>query len=169
MRIYNEVLSEGKSVGKLYHFTDLDGLSSILSSNRMRGLDNDGDSKRSVSVSRGHQLEGLTTLEMYGYDVRITLNGDKISQGHKIVPFLGQPEQAKWNDPDHEFSYAYRIEREERIYGDIERIDRYILKIDVLKSIGDTIEDEERWDRIDNEIAPSTDKVINIVNDFTKK
>jgi hypothetical protein len=77
-------IKEAKQVGKLYHFTSKNNLEKILSSNKLNGsfmyeLEN-GDELYGVSTSRNKNLF---------YDknnIRITLDGDKLSNNYKIKP-----------------------------------------------------------------------------------
>ena len=109
-------IKEGKQVGLLYHFTRTGELIGILQSNILKASDQwatDDDPRPFNSFTRnknGWDVGGFPT------DVRITIDGDKLSNKYKIQPF------------NMDFGVD---EMEERIYKDIPNIKDYILDITV--------------------------------------
>jgi hypothetical protein len=78
-------LNEGKQVGPLYHYTSTDALKSILQSNKIKGS--------FMYEVNEKELYGVSTTrnKNFQYDpqrtnVRITLDGDKLSNNYKITP-----------------------------------------------------------------------------------
>lgn len=80
-----EYLIEGKSVGLLYHFTSKNSLEKILDTNKMVGsflYEDDGIELWGVSTTRNKNLN----YDNQKNNIRITLDGDKLSYNYKIVP-----------------------------------------------------------------------------------
>ena len=111
-----DLLNEGKQVGLLYHFTRTNELTGILQNNILKASDmwaTNDDLRPFNAFTRnknGWDVGGFPT------DVRITLDGDKLSNKYKIRPF------------DMGFGVD---EMEERIYKDILNIKDYILDITI--------------------------------------
>lgn len=111
-------ITEGKQVGTLYHFTKLIPLIRILETNTLKGSNTwDKSEKPFVSFTRnknGWHVAG-------GKNVRIAIDGDKLSNNYKISPFDMQNLQSWDNAP--------LDEMEERVFGDINNITNYITEI----------------------------------------
>ena len=82
-----DLLNEGKQVGPLYHFTRTGELINILKSNILKVSDQwatNDDLRPFNSFTRnknGWDVGGFPT------DVRITIDGNKLSNKYKIKPF----------------------------------------------------------------------------------
>jgi hypothetical protein len=137
-------LKEGKQVGLLYHFTKTGNLIGILQSNILKASDQwaTNDDPRPINSftrnKNGWDVGGFPT------DVRITIDGDKLSNKYKIQPF------------DMDFGVD---EMEERIYKDIPNIKDYILGITIL-------DDEYSGWRMDKDILNNLYPNINIIKDL---
>ena len=78
-----EVLEEGKQVGKLYHFTSYLSMAKITSSDfKLKGGSFDLENLVSFTRNKNFKSYSVTTDQ-----VRITLNGDKLSSKYKITPY----------------------------------------------------------------------------------
>ena len=111
-----DILNEAKQVGTLYHFTRTGELINILESNILKASDmwSTNDDPRPFNAftknKNGWDVGGFPT------DVRIAIDGDKLSNKYKIQPF------------DMKFGVD---EMEERIYKDIPNIKNYITSITI--------------------------------------
>lgn len=80
-----------KQVGNVYHFTRQQNLESILDSGKL--VSRSGH----ISVTRNYNLphdfnqvkHNLDLSHTKGYNIRLTLDGNKISEHHKIKPLAG--------------------------------------------------------------------------------
>jgi hypothetical protein len=86
-----DILNEAKQVGKLYHFTSLENLESI----KKHGLKFNKDNLSFFNPKYRHVLYSISTTRNKSEDIaagwgkaqiRITLDGDKISNKYKILP-----------------------------------------------------------------------------------
>lgn len=122
-------ITEGKQVGTLYHFTTFTNAVEILKSNSLkRNLsateDDMGGVRKGISTTRrsydnwvGSSLEG--TFDSI-FCVRFKLDGDKLSNKYKIVPY-------HWEDDSRK-----RGEFEELIKTDsISDLKQYLLRVDI--------------------------------------
>lgn len=111
-----DLLNESKQVGLLYHFTRTGELIGILKDNMLKASDmwvTNNDSRPINSFTRnknGWDVGGFPT------DVRITIDGDKLSNKYKIQPY-----DMRFGDD----------EMEERVYKNISNIKDYILNITI--------------------------------------
>ena len=116
MSLRRIILAESKQVGVLYHFTNEVIIKEIVKSNVLQ------TSNGYVSLTRNYNLD-------FG-NIRITLNGDKLSNRYKIEPFYDGVYNAttkrKVRSPMRD------QEREERIEKSITNLDRYIIQIDTM-------------------------------------
>jgi len=110
-----DLLNEGKQVGTLYHFTSLSGGENIIKSNILKPINYDF-----ISLTRDKNLY-KTSDHIEGGLVRLTLDGDKLSNNFKIKPY----------DEDQRKIYG-SFESEERIDKPIKNIKDYITKIDII-------------------------------------
>lgn len=110
-----DLLNEGKQVGSLYHFTSLSGGEDIIKSNTLKPINYD-----SISLTRDKNLYKISDY-IEGGLVRLTLDGDKLSNNFKIKPY----------DEDQRKIYG-NFESEERIDKPIKNIKDYIIKIDII-------------------------------------
>jgi 8-oxo-dGTP pyrophosphatase MutT (NUDIX family) len=124
-------ISEAKQRGTLYHYTPLHKLQKIVESNVLKAKDTpigqpgNAQFKKSVSLTRDKNFH--TDYKMIGgLGARIILDGDKLSENYKIVPY-NDPMYSKKLHIDSYSSY----EAEERIFEDIKSLDKYILGYDI--------------------------------------
>jgi hypothetical protein len=95
-----ENLQEGKQVGDLYHFTDIDSLYYMIKNNGKIELDNTFSSFAARDYFSFTRNPKLNTLGEEKTHVRIKLDGNKLSNKYKITPYSdseysrtsGQPE-----------------------------------------------------------------------------
>jgi len=106
------ILNEAKQVGFIYHFTTLTRINSILKSKLNKGH------QKYLSLTRDFQLPNEKGYFNTGeYIVRLTIDGDKLSNNVKIIPYRDK---------------AYNDEREEGVLNDIKL--NYIKQVDILTS-----------------------------------
>ena len=99
-------LQEGKQLGKVYHWTSSNGASGIGSDNGFRSNAHDARTRGAVlSVTRDKDTSFWPYDEV---DWRFTLDGDKITQHHKVGPYSD-------SDTGHTRASG-RSEAEEEIY-----------------------------------------------------
>lgn len=110
MRTFKQHLEEAKQVGIIYHFTSFDKMIRILEADMMKS------EYGYISFTRNYKLA-------YGSNnVRITFDGDKMSNKFKIAPFVFVKDRRRYGEEMEE-----RIVKE-RIYGVI----KYIKQIDII-------------------------------------
>jgi hypothetical protein len=124
-----KVLNEGKQIGNLYHFTDVDALLNILKSNKMMAVPRSGigDDQNFyyISFTRNKNMF-LNKPKLYtDIEVALVLDGNMLSNKYKFEPFSS--------------SETSKPEYEERIkipstYNntDIENIKKYLKGIIIL-------------------------------------
>lgn len=88
--LLNEI-TEGKQVGTLYHFTSIDNLKKILKSGTLIP----SKERKYISFTRN---KNLTTLDNEKRDVKITIDGDKLSTKYKIIPYAQTSPETKFDD-----------------------------------------------------------------------
>jgi hypothetical protein len=118
-------LLEAKQVGILYHFTTAENLLAILSSNKLAAM-NYSD----ISFTRNKNY--LNEPGSYGKKlslVRLSIDGDKLSQNYKISPFHNSEKFNKKSD-----EYEERISRKNLKNGKIDNIKDYITEITIDKN-----------------------------------
>lgn len=142
MSRFNELfykLLEGKQVGVLYHNTYLDGLLEILKNNQLVAFSNpehnelnfrnkdvysdyDEDSdyeEQYADPSQYPPAVSFTRSKSYEMDptyVKLVIDGDKLSNKYKVVPYS-------------HFGGRKFDEMEEKVYSNINNIDKYILNV----------------------------------------
>ena len=133
---------EGKQVGTLYHNTNLGQALEIIKSNRLNITSNDLNTLTNFRTFRddnviispfGPIIKDRTKIKpfisftrdkdyvRFNNNVRFVLDGDKLSQNYKIIPYS-------------QFGGRENDEREERIQTDISNLSKYIIKIILSKS-----------------------------------
>jgi hypothetical protein len=112
-------LKEGKQVGTIYHFTNTGNLISILKDNILKASDQWATNDNLRPFNSFTRNKNGWDVSGFPPDVRITIDGDKLSNKYKIQPF------------NMDFGVD---EMEERIYKDIPNIKDYILDITILDS-----------------------------------
>lgn len=128
------ILLERKQVGTLYHFTKFENLLGIIDSN---GLLN--GEHNYISFTRNYDLVNLSRY-FEGHSVRLTFDGDKLSDKFKVEPYLDKG----WVDRDDN-------EQEERILWPRFKVlpCMFALKrIDVLNSVRITSFDKENLGKV---------------------
>lgn len=84
-----DILVEAKQVGKLYHFTSLQNLRTVLKNNKL-GVFRSYETDYYISTTRdknfGLRLRNTKFRHSVPLKVRITLDGDKISENYRIEP-----------------------------------------------------------------------------------
>lgn len=137
-------INEAKQVGTLYHFTKPENLHKLLDDDLQKSRGNGSlhliSHNNSISTTRNYnlsqdvlhrKLKGNLGVDK-GYSVRIALDGDKISEHHKIRPVLG----LKDNEHDvHNLKDTNRVSRheqenEESVNSSRLPIKQYIKRID---------------------------------------
>ena len=122
-----DILKEAKQVGILYHYTTLRSLKNIIKSNRLLknapdmsaadyyDSDLDPDANTSViSFTRDNPKNPQFTIAQYA-EAALVIDGNKLSNNYKIRPIQ---QQGIGED-----------EMEERIYKDINNLNKYLIKI----------------------------------------
>ncbi len=148
-------LLEAKQVGIIYHFTSMNSLFRILSTNKMKS--NLGH----ISFTRNYRL---------GYDnaeVRIVFDGNKMSNKFKFQPYMhGNP---FYDDDPVQLRKMYGDEWEETIMkSSISGVLKYVKKIDILDEIQDYKSDIEKLNYFKKK-APSSSIKFNFVKSWNKK
>lgn len=134
-----DFITEAKQVGNLYHFTTIKNLHSMLDSEEqfhMKSHNGGISTTRNYQLSTDHGQEQHKELHhSKGYVARLTLDGDKISQHHKVKPVRG----LTFNDPDvfnHEYNDSrvsrHEHENEESICSSRFKAKKYIKRVDIL-------------------------------------
>jgi len=137
VKTFKQFIEEGKQVGLLYHYTSFDRLLGILKSDVLYGDESvrDGANNtrmRGVSLTRDknfhHQRDarasGILSRNNVLIYVSLVIDGDKLSNNYKIVPYTDYDWQYK--DPMKNRIYN---EMEEFVKGDIKNIKKYIKEI----------------------------------------
>jgi hypothetical protein len=111
-----DLLYEAKQVGTLYHFTRTGELIGILENNILKASDMWATNKDSRSFNAFTRNKNGWNVGGFPTDVRISIDGDKLSNKYKIQPF----------------NMGFEVdEMEERIYKDIPNIKNYITDITI--------------------------------------
>lgn len=137
--ILTHILKEGKQVGILYHGTNsINSFFGILSSDALKTnydvtshthTEYSGNPKASVSLTRSKQMV------LNNYPIYFELNGDKLSNNYKIIPFRDQfGLDGDENEGEYEYSKLNNNEFEERVYKNITNLHKYTTKIVIKKA-----------------------------------
>ena len=124
---FKQFINEQKNVGLLYHFTNTNSLNKILEEDKMNGSfmyeENDVE-LYGVSTTRNKNLN----YDKNKNNIRITLNGDKLSNNYKIKP------RDYWNREYNVPDNPQTIDEDEEVIltpkGYITNIKNYIISID---------------------------------------
>ena len=107
-----DLLNEGKQVGTLYHFTTLNSLLDILKSNKLTTRTYNIDSpygKQVISLTRNKNFDKTNQIFWFRLagnrpiNVRLTLDGDKLSNNYHLEPvrdqwvFISYNPKSKWS------------------------------------------------------------------------
>ena len=110
------ILNEARQSGVLYHFTTLSRIEQILKEQKIKK-----GSFKYISLTRDFQLPNEKGYFNTGeYIVRIAIDGNKLSENVKILPFK-DIESGSYND-----------EREEAVLNNINS--KYFIQVDILTS-----------------------------------
>ena len=110
------ILHEAKQVGVIYHFTTLQNILPILISNKLDVSGKNTDNQvLFLSLTRDFQLPDNPASYFSDYDVRFVLDGNKISNNIKILPFQEE---------------GYESESEEVVFKSL-KVSKYVIQIDV--------------------------------------
>ena len=133
---YIEFINERKQVGTLYHFTMLHALGKILQSNSLKSF------YPYISFTRNKSFDTIS-------QVRIVIDGDKLSDKYKIEPFA----YGKGKSLDKYRIPIFKFESEERVkifpdttpighdfISELKDIKKYIIRIDILYLRGDNFQ-----------------------------
>lgn len=141
MSIVNKILLEAKQRGTLYHYTGCANILNILMDDTLKAQPIQTRKKRiyGVSTTRDKHFQD-TGRSVNGVSIRIELDGDKVTNNYKIVPFNdfstfhvmgGNLPPAREKD---------KTESEELILGDLKNLRKYLIGI----SIFPDLEESER-------------------------
>lgn len=128
-------LNESKQVGIIYHFTNTVRLWHILHSDSLKcSLPNDNAKEKDFYISFTRDKNFHKQLRSNGTtnNVRIAIDGNKLSNKYKINPF-NYYKKTYFKDP-------YDYESEERIKNkvydefEIKNLDKYVISYDILKN-----------------------------------
>jgi len=125
----NNVLNEGKQIGTLYHFTDVDALLDILKSNKMMAFPRSGmgDDQNFyyVSFTRNKNLF-INKSKLYtDIEIALVLDGDMLSNKYKFEPF----NSSETSKPEYEERIKIPATSSNK---DIENIKKYLKGIIIL-------------------------------------
>jgi len=109
------ILKEAKQAGVVYHFTILSNLPSILQSGKLKTSDNNTNGLKFLSLTRDFQLPDNPNSYFKNCDVRFVLDGDKISNNIRVLPFHDE---------------LYDDESEEVVFKSL-KLSKYLKNIDV--------------------------------------
>ncbi len=101
-----EEIQEAKQVGTVYHFTKLENLHKMLHQSEPFKLESHNG--ETISTTRNPSLN-KHNRQFAKHGVRITLDGDKISENHKIKPLAGLIDNE--DNVFHHFHNPYRVKR----------------------------------------------------------
>lgn len=127
-KISEQIIKEtAKSVGNLYHYTTIDSLFKILNENALKTINLD-----SISFTRNKNFHKQIRDLNKPLEVRLLIDGDKISNKYKIIP---HSDKDFVNSPDER-------EQEERVFKEIHNIKNYIKLIEINEGSLDYDENE---------------------------
>jgi len=130
----NDFIFEGKQVGSIYHYTDVDSVHDILNSNSLRiGFRGNISTTRDKNFHKNSNESKRVGVPTH---ISLELDGDKLSNNHKITPKNDLPSKSssKENADD---KISGRNEREEVINKDVDNVKKYIKKIRIHKPLRD--------------------------------
>lgn len=94
MKTLKQFLTEAKQVGTLYHYTHPNSLNDILSSNKMYDRNSDNEGHVSFTRNKNFHKESRRSIPTH---VSLELDGNKMSQHHKINPFHDRGIEGAWD------------------------------------------------------------------------
>jgi hypothetical protein len=171
-----DLLNEAKQVGPLYHFTYLNNIPKIFKQGIRFSPDNTElpKYKNMFYISTTRDYSGKKFAKDSEYVVRITLNGNKISEHYPIEPINVNNIWIKNMGMDLDKISAKDVYYEERIWSSKEEYldPKYIIKMDTIIPESE-IKRQLDWGKEDSRRKLSFDdnifKYINFVQDFNTK
>lgn len=119
-KILNQVITERKQVGTVYHFTSLNSaLQIVLSDNIRAATVTKNINQPTVSTTRDKHFSKSrmnTPLSISGADIAFVLNGDSLSDRYEVMPY-DDTYVKSWKKFDTIDKEAFGDEREELWYG----------------------------------------------------
>jgi len=132
-----DILKEAKQVGILYHGTiSMYTFFEILNSDTLKTHydvtshyhnEDSEDPRASISLTRAKQTAN-------GYPIYFELDGNKLSNNYKIIPFRDQF-ALDGDEYEYEYTKLNNNEFEERIYKNITNLHKYIIKVVIKKAL----------------------------------
>lgn len=121
-----QLFNEGKQVGTLYHFTNINSLVQIIQKNSLKP----SSISKSISFTRNpkfHNVDKRVGLGSQYLEVKIVVDGDRLSNRYKIQPFNFFKSRTKHPHP------SPRAEEEERVItnDNINNFDNYVISYDI--------------------------------------
>lgn len=167
IKLFDEFINEGKQVGIVYHFTSIPYLQHILAAGSIQGSSDflDGYEQVFVSATRNYDLDWLDK------SVRLTLDGDRISDNYKVEPihYFNRENKAEFRDkgPNHKhYKKVITNQYEERIWANKLALVPYVLQIDINKSVLKA-EDMESMDDVRQKIVQQG-IMVNVVDKYIR-
>jgi hypothetical protein len=136
--IQENIITEGKQVGILYHSTSIQNIFNIIEENKLNTYSNDLNNLIDFRTQRDdnfmfHPLAGPIIKDREKYppyisftrnknykrspkDTTLVIDGNKLSERYKIIPYS-------------HFGGREKDEMEERVYRDIINLNKYIIKV----------------------------------------
>jgi hypothetical protein len=134
---FKDMLEEGKQVGILYHGTNsINSFFEILNSDTLKThydvtshyhKEYSGNPRASISLTRTKQTAN-------DYPIYFELDGNKISNNYRIIPFRDQF-ALDGDEGEYEGTKLNNNEFEERIYKNITNLHKYIIKVIIKKAL----------------------------------
>lgn len=161
MKTFKNFITEAKHVGTIYHYTTIEKLHDII--HQDKPFEMGSHNGETISATRNPQLS-LHNKTFKNHNVRITLDGDKISEHHKVRPIAGLTDN-EGDVENHKHNDKYRVKRdsgeaEEAIIKHPLNIHRYIKHIHIIKNRNDD-------HNVENNIIPKL-KELNVPHSYTK-
>jgi hypothetical protein len=136
-----DLLNEYKNVGVLYHFTNIPSLNSIIKDNKLisssylsRSIRKKGEENKTISFTRNKDLGFKEDIYLGAGtpNVRIMIDGDKLSNNYKIEPFNFFNFKTKHSPSDLEAEEEERvIFNKDSIKDYIDNFDKYVIYYDI--------------------------------------
>jgi hypothetical protein len=129
-------ITEGKQIGEIYHFTSLDSTPDILESGKLEPSPDRSEKLGFISFTRNR---ALSTLGGFKSQVRITIDGDKLSNKYQILPYAQLKPEVKRDEKDWDTPYSRSTQNSEseliipsKKYSGKINITPYIKKLDII-------------------------------------
>jgi len=129
-------ITEGRQIGEIYHFTSLDSIPDILESGKLEPATDRSEKLGFISFTRNR---ALSTLGGFKSQVRITIDGDKLSNKYQILPYAQLKPETKRDEKDWDTPYSRFTQNSEseliipsKKYSGKINITPYIKKLDII-------------------------------------